>query len=121
MQAVHNVDLCQKVAVLYNVRTKTLSFRKTCHYHKGPHVSQQCLCHKSNTRCCVYSRNTVHSWAQLLLNEVGFIHLPSTETCISPKMREIVGLLLMQGKSPFITLVEVIHQLLCLMNAAGSP
>ena len=52
---------------------------------------------------------------------VEFIHLPSTETCISPKMREIVGLLLMQGRSPFIVLVDVIHPLLCRMNAAESP
>lgn len=74
---------------------------------------------KVNTRCCVYSRNTVYNWAQLLLNEVEFIHLPCTETCISPKMHEIVGLLMMQRKSPFITPVDVILPLLCSMNAAG--
>jgi hypothetical protein len=73
-QAAHNVRLCQKVAVLYNVRIKTLIFRKSCHRQKGTLASQQCFCHKSNTRCCVYSRNTVYSWAQLLLNDGG-IHI----------------------------------------------
>ena len=75
-QAVHNVRLCQTVAVLYNVRTKTLCFRKSCHRQKRTHPSQQCLFHKSNTGCYVYSRNTVYSWAQLLLNDGG-IHTPA--------------------------------------------
>jgi hypothetical protein len=75
-QAVHTVCLCQKGAMLYIVRTKTLSFRKLCHRQKGTRASQQCLCHKSNTRCYVYSRNTVYSWAQLLLN-YGGIHTPA--------------------------------------------
>ena len=38
-QAVHNVRPCQRVAMQYNLHTKTLRFRKTCHRHKGAHAS----------------------------------------------------------------------------------
>jgi hypothetical protein len=69
-QTVHIVGLCQIVAMLYNVRTKTFSFRKHVTVKRG-NTLQQHLCHGSNTHCCVYSRNTVYSWVLLWLNGGG--------------------------------------------------
>jgi hypothetical protein len=118
-QTVHIVGLCQIVAMLYNVRTKTFGFRKHVTVKRGntPHSS---ICVTKATPIVVFIQETSYT-AGLCCGwmVVEYIHMPSTETCRSPKVREIVGLQLMQGKAPFFILVDVIHPLQCWMNAAG--